>query len=707
LRNSGRNKPGIIIGMRSISAKITAGIVIAGLLSVFLGGQKLKESELAPQYRDWLKLVGYIIQSEEKNVFLLLANDRERNIFIETFWKQRDPTPGTPQNEYKEEHIKRFDYANEHFRRDSPREGWMTDRGRFYIILGPPVSIERFDNQKGLYPAEVWYYYGEREKGLPAYFALVFFKRGGAGEYRLYDPVSDGPSSLMIEGREVDPLAYQRVYEKLYDLAPSLALVSLSMVPGEIPFNYQPSPRNNIIIADIMESVKEDVNPAYATHFLNYRGIVSTDYLTNYVESDAESAVIPDPVIGLNFVHFLIVPRTISVDYYEPKNQYYCHFTLNVSLRQDEGMVFQYSKEFPFYFTAEELENIKASGMAIEDSFPLAEGRFQLTVLLTNSTGKEFTIYEKEINIQEDAGKTRIVGPFLGYKFETYGRDVHIPFKILENKLAMDPKKTYSLKDTLSLLCLVENMSQELWESGKVEIQIQGLRDTGPVEKNLTVKLSHYPFNKIMSLPYSLPAQELSPDYYELRVRLLDGDGTAIDSESGQFVLTSAEAVAHPTAYAKGIPLAHSYAYFDMVASQYRKTRQPDKAEACYKRALEMKPGYGRGLLDYAQFLFEGRRFAESLDLVEQIRDEEELKFSYYLVKGRALLGLERYFEALENLEEANKIYNSDTTLLNSLGVCYYKTNQKQKALEALKASLRLNPEQEDIKKLVRELEGS
>ncbi len=694
--------------MRRIPANVATGIIIFSLLAVFfLPAQEIKESELTPKYRDWLKLVSYIIQPEEKKVFLLLANDRERDIFIETFWKQRDPTPGTPLNEYKEEHIKRFNYASEHFRRDSPREGWMTDRGRFYIILGPPVSIEHFDNQKGLYPVEVWYYYGERETGLPAHFALVFFKRGGAGELRLYDPVSDGPSSLMIEGRGFDPFAYQQVYEKLYELAPTLALVSLSMVPGEIPFNYQPSPRNNIIIADILDSVKKGVSPSYATHFLNYRGIVSTDYLTNYIESDAESAVIRDPMIGLSFFHFLIVPRTISVDYYEPKSQYYCHFTLNVSLRQNEEMVFQYAKEFPFYFTEEELERTKASGMAIEDSFPLAEGRFQVTVLLTNSTGKEFTIFEKEVEVQEDSGKPGIAGPFLGYRFETYGRDVHIPFKILENKLAMDPQKTYSLNDTLSLLCLVENMNEELWKAGKVEIQIRGLRETNPVEKNLSVRLSHYLFNRILAITQSLPAKELSPDYYDLQALLIDGEGTVIGSVTGQFILTAAEAVAHPTAYAKGVPLAHSYAYFHMVGSQYQKTQQPEKAEAFYKRTLEMNPGYDRGILAYAQLLFEGQRFAESLELVERISGEEDLKFSYYFVKGTSLLGLERYFEAIGNLEEANKIYNSDTNVLNSLGFCYYKTNQKQKALDALQASLRLNPEQEEIKKLVKEIEGS
>jgi tetratricopeptide (TPR) repeat protein len=68
---------------------------------------------------------------------------------------------------------------------------------------------------------------------------------------------------------------------------------------------------------------------------------------------------------------------------------------------------------------------------------------------------------------------------------------------------------------------------------------------------------------------------------------------------------------------------------------------------------------------------------------------------------------LGKYSEAIDSLLEGNKIYNSDTRLLNSLGLCYYKTRQKSKSLEALKASLRLNPEQEEIKKLIGEIEKS
>ena len=93
--------------------------------------------------------------------------------------------------------------------------------------------------------------------------------------------------------------------------------------------------------------------------------------------------------------------------------------------------------------------------------------------------------------------------------------------------------------------------------------------------------------------------------------------------------------------------------------------------------------------------------------MIENIKEDESLKFDYYLIKGKAHMRMGRYEEAINNLLEGNKIYNSDIGLLNSLGFCYYKTGQKENALDALNASLRLNPEQPQIKKLIEEIEKS
>ncbi|MEN6312592.1 MAG: GWxTD domain-containing protein, partial [Acidobacteriota bacterium] len=55
--------------------------------------------DLAPAHRQFLTLVAYIISPKEREVFLELPDERDRDLFIEAFWKLRDPTPETPANE--------------------------------------------------------------------------------------------------------------------------------------------------------------------------------------------------------------------------------------------------------------------------------------------------------------------------------------------------------------------------------------------------------------------------------------------------------------------------------------------------------------------------------------------------------------------------------------------------------------------------------
>src|SRR6185369_4571075 len=98
---------------------------------------KALKQELGSTYKKWLdEDVRWIITDEERETFKRLSNDEERDNFIEQFWLRRDPTPDTVENEYKEEHYRRITYANEHFAAGKP--GWKTDRGRIYVMFGPP-----------------------------------------------------------------------------------------------------------------------------------------------------------------------------------------------------------------------------------------------------------------------------------------------------------------------------------------------------------------------------------------------------------------------------------------------------------------------------------------------------------------------------------------------------------------------------------------
>jgi len=630
-----------------------------------------------------------------------LENDRDRDIFIESFWKQRDPTPGTPENEYKDGLVKRFNYANKEFHKGAPRDGWMTDMGKFYIILGPPNSKEEFEMRTDVYPCRVWYYYGDTAKGLPTYFALVFFKRGGTGEYKLYDPVADGPISLLIDRRDVDPTDNYAVYEKIRETLPTLAPLTLSMIPGESPYGPSSTLQSNFILQSILESPKKDVNPSYARHFLDFKGIVSTEYLTNFVESESTIALLQDPLLGVKFLHYSVTPKSLSVDYFEPRDQYYCNYSVDVSLRKGEQIFYQDSKEFPFYFAPADAQTVKANGIAVQDSFPVIAGSYKLIILIKNSVGKEFSVVERDITCEESGGLPKIFGVVLGYRMEDVGTDVHMPFRVMDKRLYIDSKNTFMAEEKVSFLLSVLNVSRALWERGELRIEVQGLSGASPSRKSFGLKLSSFPYHADLSLSQSIPASDLVPDYYEMNLSLVDGDGKSVDEETANFIVSPGKVPGRPVAVVKAFPRSNSFLYYYILADQYDKTGEGGKAELFYGKAYQAAPDYQQGIVFYADFLIKRAKFEEALKLADNIAGDPKLAFNHYLIKGQALTGLGQYAKAIDQLLEANKIYDSDTRLLNSLGFCWHKLGDKAAALKALNASLSLNPDQPDVKKLV------
>ena len=131
---------------------------------------KSLKQELSKTYKKWLdEDVRWIISDEERAAFKQLSNDEERDQFIEGFWQRRDPTPDTVENEFKEEHYRRIEYANEHFPAGIP--GWKADRGRIYIMYGPADEVESHPSggtyerpmdegggSTSTYPFETWRY---------------------------------------------------------------------------------------------------------------------------------------------------------------------------------------------------------------------------------------------------------------------------------------------------------------------------------------------------------------------------------------------------------------------------------------------------------------------------------------------------------------------------------------------------------------------
>lgn len=691
-----------------MNVKRTAVIFIASFIllqgAVVAAAAQVNPETLAPQFREWLKLTTYIITPKEGEVFLQLQNDREREIFIEAFWRQRDPTPGTPANEYREEHIKRFAEANRRYRFGSAREGWMTDRGKLHIILGPPQSIESIAGSNDIYPTELWSYYGDTSKGLLTHFVLVFYRRGNAGEYKLYDPFQDGPSRLLINAAtEYNITDYETMYERIYELQPDLAVVTLSIVPGNIPFGFQPSMETQTQMAAIYESPKRAINDSYATHFLNYKGLVSTEYLTNEMECATDATILFDPISGTAFCHFSMAPKNLSLDFYEPKNEYFCNFQVDVGLRSGAKVILQYAKDFPLSIPADRLADAEGMGISIQDAFPIIEGKTKLTVLFRNTVGKEFAVLEKDLDVPEPGRGVRLVGPLVGYKQADGRPDTFIPYQAGDRRLLMDPKMIFSAADEIRAFAQIIGLTDGLWKSGSVRIDVSGSRPQSPAKKQWTAALKDQPFRPVTNLEASFSAADLTPDYYDITVTLVDERGQTVDVKTGHFILTAQTSIAHPIAFSKTMPRTTEFLYIYTVARQYEQVGQIERAESLYAKAQALNPSYLAKIPEYASFLIGRDKAENALSLIEAIKADPQMQFSYLHIKGQAFLKMGRLKEALEALEAGNRIYNSDTTLLNDLGRCYLRLNRVPDALTVFGASLKLNPDQADIKAIAAE----
>src|SRR6266568_3025985 len=174
--------------------------------------RKMKRTlkELDNAYKQWLtEDVTYIITPDERNAFLQLDTNEEREQFIEQFWLRRSSNPDLPENDFKEEHYRRIAYANEHYASGIP--GWKTDRGRTYIIWGPADEVDshptggtydRPMNEGGgstsTYPWEMWRY--RYLEGIGNNVEIEFVDPSGSGEYHMTMDPSEKDALLHVPG---------------------------------------------------------------------------------------------------------------------------------------------------------------------------------------------------------------------------------------------------------------------------------------------------------------------------------------------------------------------------------------------------------------------------------------------------------------------------------------------------------------------------
>ncbi|MGB6866787.1 MAG: GWxTD domain-containing protein [Candidatus Aminicenantaceae bacterium] len=654
------------------------------------------EGELPPRFKNWLEQeVCYIITPLEKEVFLQLQTDRERDFFMEAFWKHRDPTSGTPENEFKEEHYRRINYTNFHFGRTAPLPGWKTDRGRIYIILGEPRGIDRYTGETQIYSTEVWFYQGLTHLGLPSGFNLVFFQKDGVGEYVLYSPSADGPQALLTSyyGDQAD---YVQAFQTLKKINPILAKVSLSLLPGESTQYGRPSLASDMLIQNIYTVPQKELKDNYAQKFLAYKDKVEVEYSANYIDNDSSIRILQNPP-GVYFVHYIVEIMKFSLQQFQDK--YTTHLKINGNVSDSEGRtIYQYEGSISVELDEDQLKSIAYKPFAIYDMFPLIAGSYKFSVILKNEVSKEFTTVEKDIIIPKDDSALGMSSLVLGYKMDRASPEAQNlkAFKLGSYQFLHQPKNIFRPQDTLFLAFQITGLSSDLRQKGQFKYEI--FKGDEPFF-NSTRKVNQYEGGVNFKQEFAL--QEFPPDYYRLHVGLWDGEQEIL-SEEENFGISSISEFPRPWIHTKTLPPPDNPVYSFLLGKQLFSKGEVNKAQAKLEEAFQKNPDSLDFALNLAQVYSVQKKHQQVKRVLMAFSDVSEIPYQLYLLLGKSHQAMGEFDQAIALYNKALSQYGINLDLLNSIGECYYRLGIWDEALAAWEKSLEINDLQPDVEEKIK-----
>jgi GWxTD domain-containing protein len=674
--------------------------VLLALTVAPVSGRGGPDVSLPERYRTWVdEEAVYIITPRERDVFLQLRTDKERDVFIAAFWKQRDPSPGTDRNEFREEHYQRIQHANKTYGRSTPKMGWQTDRGRIYILLGPPRNVESYDNVNNVHPTEIWFYQGFENLGLPPAFNVIFFKRNGVGDYVLYSPAADGPRSLISTA--MGDFRDERAFEELRTLEPNLARQTLSLIPGENrPYGQSSSLASETLLARIADSPRKTVKDSYADALLRYKDVVDVEYTANYIDSRAFLYVAREGD-GPFLVHYSIEPTRLTLAAYGGRNS--AGFELNGRVSDDRGRtLYQFEKSFPVDLDAEGLEAVRATSLEFQDVFPCVPGRYSFDLLLKNTVSKEFGSFTAALDIPEPQAGPVMGGLFLGYGAEPAraATDEVVPFRVAGRQLLADARKSFLPTDTLFVVFQAYGLPRDWTEGGNARYVY--LREGKAVLSRLRPLAGAGPSPAFVE---EQPLTGFAPGYYEVTVSLLDASGAERAVRTGTFEISPARSVQRPRIMSRVLGAGRLQEWDYAQGLQWLNLGKLDEAGAALERAYRKKPESERFALSYAQALFLAGRYQDALNALRPLAGREGVSPDVSAWLGRSLHALVQFRDAIPYYKDYLNRAGTSVEILNFVGDCHFQVGEKDEALAAWKRSLEINPGQDEIKELVASLE--
>jgi len=438
-------------------------------------------SEFAKQWLD--EVVPYIITSAEKEFFKILPTEADRGKFIENFWKKRDPDPNTPENEFKLDYYRRIAYANKFFGVGGTT-GWRTERGRIFILLGPPKEINRdMSPRSNRYQTafhgttEVWNYWGLPNPRLPYNMEFVFVDKFGTGNYVLEQ------SLRLAEGGSQN----------------------FSLDESHYFFNH---------LEYLTEATR---NPFEGLDRL--KGIVTTQVSYDHIPIDYKSFSLKG-ADETTFIPMLLRVPYSALEALDVQNEKRFSLTLMVIVSNEAGaIIFEKSKDFDFKHSILELESLKKSTRQMQISLTLEPEAHKIHLLvLDNYSGMVGTVH-KEFQVMDFRGEDMAMSDII----LTSSRQVEMKYAQPSTKtISSEITDIFKVGDEMNVFSEVYNLSAsaetgnrdfkveyEFTQDGKSLARLPGPEGQDRVDKDVQIRTS-------------FKLKNFSPGNYTLRIKVSD-----------------------------------------------------------------------------------------------------------------------------------------------------------------------------------------
>jgi GWxTD domain-containing protein len=594
-------------------------------------------------WKTWLDEVEPIMTKNERSVFKGLQTEEDRKKFQSLFWKVRDATPGTPENEFMTEYYSRRRYA------ESRLDGVQSDRGRIYVILGKPAEVQNFSGSDKVLDCELWIYQAEGRSGLPPLMYLLFFKKDNLGEYKLYYPDLNSTLDILSAGNMQGRLSKARAYRLIQESHPELAKATLSVIPEEANAAFASAPNSSgQTIGQIFSLPEREVERGYLKYFSSPPGTIDVSYSTKEIAGKA--AIFLTEHQGVKFLNYSLMPDRISTARTKEGLET-AHLVFH--MRVEDGAaktIYQQEKEIRLRLDEPKHKAMLERKLIFNDFAPVIEGEFRVSLTYSNKTSEEFFVAELDIVVDD-----RTLPLVAGYQVKEKSPDLLMPFCLGQQKVLLDPRSIFSPQDSLEGLILAAEPPELFLAARDKEgplIKIQGLSKQGDV------------------VVFRQPLAGIEPGNYDLLVR-----------RNGEEVFRRALSVLSfkvekPLEFERTEPLSFLIQLPFIIGQEYLNSARVEKALESFEK-LPPHLWNGATLPVIARAYYLHKDYARVVELLE--RDTVEKNYPVLLLLGNSSLELKKLDQAALYFEEVRK-FGDTAEANNALGAIYYSLGERDKA---------------------------